>query len=88
MEAVIIMAVCAISNILCFLIGAKTGMAVAKNEPIELPAVKSASKHVVASQHEEDFRVAELEQRQIETILRNIENYDGTPYGQEDVPRG
>ena len=86
-QVVIIMAACALSNVICFLIGAKTGMSAAKGEPIEMPAVKHDSKHVAASQNEEDFRVAELEQRQLEVILRNIENYDGTPYGQEDVPR-
>lgn len=31
---------------------------------------------------------AKAEQDKIETILRNIENYDGTGFGQMDVPRG
>ena len=84
MEAVIIMAVCALSNVLCFLIGARTGMAVAKGETIELPAVKTAESYQQKKAREE----AELEQKRIETILRNIENYNGTPYGQEDVPKG
>jgi hypothetical protein len=29
---------------------------------------------------------AEMEQEKIDTILRNIERYDGTGNGQEDVP--
>jgi flagellar basal body-associated protein FliL len=31
---------------------------------------------------------AKAEQDKIETILKNIENYDGTGFGQLDVPRG
>ena len=29
----------------------------------------------------------DLEQRQIATMMRNIDRYDGTPRGQEDVPK-
>jgi hypothetical protein len=31
---------------------------------------------------------AEYKQSQFDTIMRNIDNYNGTPDGQEDVPRG
>lgn len=82
-EAVIIMAVCALANVACFLIGAKTGMAVAKGEEIKLPEMPKAFDHT-----KQDRLEADLEQQRIDTILRNIERYDGTPYGQEDVPRG
>ena len=29
---------------------------------------------------------AAMEQTRLETIMRNLENYDGTGYGQEEVP--
>ena len=81
MEVVTILAmgfVCAA----CFLIGAKVGQTVAKGEPVEMPEVNPV-KAV------KDFRAkkeAEMEQDKINIIMRNIESYDGTPYGQEDVP--
>jgi hypothetical protein len=31
-------------------------------------------------------KAAEMEQNRFDTILRNIEAYDGTERGQEDVP--
>ena len=39
-------------------------------------------------QERKDKKEAEFEQSRIDTIMRNIENYDGTSNGQEDVPRG
>lgn len=68
----------------CFFVGAKVGQAVSKGERIELPKVdpmKPIREHQGRKQ-------AQAEQDRIETILRNIDKYDGTPYGQEDVPRG
>lgn len=69
------------SNILCFLVGAKTGQKVSKGEDIELP------KNPVETYREaQETREAKRKQAEFDTILRNIDNYDGTPYGQEDVP--
>ena len=36
----------------------------------------------------EQQKQAEAEQEKIDTILQNIERYDGTSIGQKDVPRG
>jgi hypothetical protein len=81
MEVVTILAmgfVCAA----CFLIGAKVGQAVSKGEPVEVPnPVKAIEDHRAKKE-------AEFAQSKMDTILRNIENYDGTSYGQEEVPRG
>ena len=64
----------------CFLIGAKVGQAVSKGEKVELPnPVKAVEDHRAKKE-------AEMEQSRIEIIMRNIESYDGTPYGQEEVP--
>jgi hypothetical protein len=64
----------------CFLIGAKVGQTVAKGEKVELPSpVKAVQEH-------RERKEVQMEQSRIETIMRNIENYDGTPYGQKDVP--
>jgi hypothetical protein len=64
----------------CFLLGAKVGQSVAKGEKVELPSP------VEAVQEHREKKEAQMEQSRLETIMRNIESYDGTPYGQEDVP--
>lgn len=64
----------------CFLIGAKVGQTVAKGEKVELPSPAK-----VVQEHRER-KEAQMEQNRLETIMRNIESYDGTPYGQKEVP--
>ena len=70
-------------NIVCFFIGAKVGQTVSKGETIEVPTInpiKAYNEHL-------DRKEQEKEQKRLDVILHNIENYDGTPNGQEDVPR-
>lgn len=83
MDVLLVLAVSA-ANVLCFMIGAKVGQKVAKGEEIKLPAVNP----IEAVRERRDKKQAEWEQDRIGTILRNIEAYDGTSMGQEDVPRG
>lgn len=71
-------------NIVCFFIGAKVGQKVTKGENIELPSVNP----IKAVQERHNKKEAEREQERIDTIMRNIERYDGTSRGQEEVPRG
>jgi len=71
-------------NIACFFIGAKVGQTVSKGEKIELPSVNPLK----AVRENRNHKEAEMEQDRINTIMRNIESYDGTGRGQEDVPRG
>lgn len=79
---VLLIAVVAASNILCFAIGAKVGQKVVKGESVELPdPMKTVREH-------QSRQEAKKEQSKIDAIMRNIDNYDGTEYGQEDVPRG
>lgn len=81
---VLTLAVFGAVNIFCFLIGAKVGQAVTKGENVEMPSVNPLKLY---KQHEAK-KEAEMEQRKIDTIMRNIESYDGTANGQRDVPRG
>lgn len=81
METLIILAISGLFNILCFIIGAKVGQSVAKGETISTPNFnpletirKNQARKEVSK--EEDKKNA---------ILRNIERYDGTGRGQEDV---
>ena len=70
--------------IVCFFVGARVGQKVVKGEKIETPreAVKNA---VIEHQERKETK---RQQDKLETIMRNIESYDGTGNGQEDVPRG
>ncbi len=79
----LLMAILSLSNIVCFLIGAKVGQKVVKGEPVELPTINP----IEAYREHQERKEAERVQEKVEAIMRNIDNYDGTAYGQEDVPR-
>ena len=81
---VLLMAVMGLTNILCFVIGAKVGQKVSKGESVELPSVNPLK----AYRENESRKEADRQQDRMNTILRNIEGYDGTSTGQMDVPRG
>lgn len=82
MEA-LLLAVMGATNIVCFVIGARVGQTVQKGEDIKVPSANPLQ----AVRDREAKREAKREQEKLDTILRNIERYDGTPRGQEDVPR-
>lgn len=79
---VLLFAVMAVSNIVCFIIGAKVGQAVSKGEKIETPTLDPMK----AYRENEAKKEAHKEQERLEAIMRNIESYDGTAAGQQDVP--
>lgn len=78
---VLMLAVMGAVNIACFIIGAKVGQKVVKGEDIKLPTINPMEAH----REREAKREAQREQDKLETIMRNIEAYDGTGHGQEDV---
>lgn len=80
MTALIILIVGAL-NVACFLIGAKIGQKVARDETIELPELNPMKLISDIQQRKEETKA----QREYDTILENIEIYDGTPAGQKDV---
>ena len=85
MTIILSIAIVGTLNIACFFIGAKVGQKVTKGENIELPSVnpiKAIKEHNEKKQAEKE---AEREQERINTIMQNIENYDGTGRGQKDV---
>ena len=81
MEAFLLLGM-GVINIACFVIGAKVGQAVTRGEKVTV----APDNPLNAIREREDKRKAKEEQERIDTIMRNIENYDGTPHGQEDVP--
>lgn len=81
MGMILIILVVGALNIACFFIGAKVGQKVSKGEPIEMPSVNP----IEAIREHNDKKEADREQDRLETIMRNIERYDGSANGQEDV---
>lgn len=81
MDIVWILAIASLTNIACFVIGAKVGQTVSKGEVIETPAVNPMKVYRERQAQKE----ADREKNMFDTILRNIDNYDGTGYGQEEV---
>ena len=82
---ILLIAVAGTLNIVCFFIGAKVGQTVTKGKEIEIPKISSP---VTAYKNHLALKEAEEEKNRLDIILRNIERYDGTGNGQEDVPRG
>jgi hypothetical protein len=69
-------------NIICFITGAIVGQKTVKGEKIELPKLNPMEIY----RDNQEKKEAAKEMDKLETILRNIERYDGTTRGQEDVP--
>ena len=84
MDILLIVAAVTLNNILCFYIGAKVGQKVVKGESVELPSLDP----MTAIREHQSQKEADRKQEREEVIWRNIERYDGTAFGQEDVPRG
>lgn len=83
METILIILVSGTLNAVCFFIGARIGQKVSKGETIEAPTLNPMK----AIREREERKEADKESERLEIILQNIENYDGSPNGQRDVPR-
>lgn len=80
---VLLLAIFSLSNIACFLVGARTGQKVTNGEEVKLPTVNPMELYREKQARKEADRAKE----KYDTIMRNIDSYDGTGQGQEDVPR-
>lgn len=78
---IMLVAIVSAFNVMCIIVGAKIGQKVARDETIELP--KPNPMKVIREL--QDKREANREQQRVNTILENIDNYDGTGNGQKDV---
>ena len=65
----------------CFFMGAKIGQTVSKGEDIKTPSLNPMK----AVREHQAKQEAQREQNKLDTIMRNIEAYDGTSRHQEDV---
>lgn len=86
MDILVLIASISILNYLWFNLGVKMTQKVSKGEEIETPElnpVKAVNKVITEHREKEE---AKAEKEKLDTILRNIERYDGTSSHQEDVP--
>lgn len=70
-------------NIFCFLVGARVGQKVSRDERVEVPNLNP----VAAVREHRERREADRKQERIDTIMHNIDSYDGTSAGQKEIPR-
>lgn len=80
---IVAIAVIGTLNVVCFLIGSKIGQTVVKGKDIQLPNINP----IKAYQEHQERKETEYEKNKLDIILKNIERYDGTDNGQEDVPK-
>ena len=83
METIILIISIGIMNILCFFIGAKVGQKVIKGETLEVPKIEPIK---AIREYNETKETQKMQERE-RIINENIDNYDGTSLGQQDVPR-
>ena len=81
METILIIFAIGIVNLLAFLIGARTAQKAQKEEEIELPTLNPMKAYKEHREHTEALK----EQERINTMLENINNYDGTGAHQKDI---
>ena len=68
--------------LLSFVIGVRIGQKVNNNEPIELNPVKVYKDY---KEEEESKRQLKFSEEAMNTMLENIDNYNGTAEGQKDI---
>lgn len=84
MEVILIIAV-GLMNILCLFFGVWIGQKTVKGERVEIKSSLEALNPVKLYRDSQEKRAAAKEQDKLNTILDNIENYNGTSIGQKDV---
>ncbi len=86
---ILVILISSITNVFCFFIGAKLGQKIVNKEEIKFDDIKPniTLDPRKIRQHKEEEMNMKHEIEKMDIIMQNIENYDGTDYKQEDVPR-
>ena len=83
METLLTILVVGTLNVVCFFIGAKIGQKVAKGETIEAPKLNP-----IDAWHEHKEKAeSRRKHEKYKMILENVDIYDGSEYGQQEIPR-
>lgn len=83
METILLIIIIGLNNALMFVLGAKVGQKVVRQEPIELNPIKAVNKAI--EEHKEIK--AKEEDEYYKALYQNIDNYTGDSIGQVDIPR-
>ena len=75
-----VLCICAM-QLLSFVIGAKIGQKTSKGEDIKMPSLNPMD---IYQEHREKEQ-AKKEKDKLEAVLKNMDRYDGTDAGQEDI---
>ena len=81
MEAILIMLITGALVIFSYTLGLKNGQKANNNIPIEIPKLNPIT---IIEEHKENKEI-EKKLKEIEIVLDNINNYDGTSLGQKEV---
>lgn len=84
MEMIVLVLIVSAVNVWCFTLGAKVAQTVMQGEKVETPKVDPLKGY---RQHKAQKEM-DAQRSKLESIMRNIDSYDGTPFGQEDIPGG
>lgn len=79
MEMLLLVVFICLSNVACLIVGARIGQKAYRGEEIKLPNPVEKAKSIKADQE------SKKEQEAIDTMLYNIDVYDGTGLGQKDI---
>ena len=71
-------------NMFSLLVGVKIGQSSIKGKEIQLNPVKAVKNEINNTKEE---KKQSLQKRKIETMLHNIDSYDGTGIGQKEIPK-
>ena len=71
-------------NLLSFIIGAKIGQVSIKGRDIKINPIKAIKEDIRENKIAKEDN---LRKRKIDTMLQNIDKYDGTSLGQKEIPR-
>lgn len=82
MGIVEVLCIC-ILNVLSFVIGAKIGQKIVRQETIEVNPVQAVNRAIEVHKEKKD---KEAEDEYYKAIYQNIDNYTGDSIGQVDIP--
>lgn len=79
METIVLILIIGLLNIFCFVVGTKVGQQVTHNETINVPnPVKIVKEYKDSKEYKES-------QENLNAMLDNINNYDGSGMGQREI---
>lgn len=80
MQTIALVALVGLMNIVCLALGARMGQKISQGQPV-IPSVHPLD----AYQNRQQQKKARQDQEKVQRIMENIDRYDGTGMGQQDV---